>query len=82
VQQATGDLRKRLKKAERAWEKAEAEVAEIQRELAEPSLYEDNDRVQEVVARHEAAKDRVVERMEEWEAATQALEQAERNLGR
>ena len=72
----TKDLRKAQQSAERKWEKAEAEVAELQAQLADPSIYEDNDKVKEIVAAHEAAKDKAANLMTEWEAATLALESA------
>jgi ATP-binding cassette subfamily F protein 3 len=79
---ATKEARQRVRKAEKAWEKAEAAVAELQRQLAEPSLYEDPAKVREVTAAHDAAKDRVLEHMTEWESATRALERAEQAVSR
>ncbi|MFN0091208.1 MAG: ATP-binding cassette domain-containing protein [Acidimicrobiales bacterium] len=73
---ATRDLRQRLAKVERQWEKAEAEVADLQRELAEPALYENPEKVKELVARHQAAKDKATRLMAEWEHATLELERA------
>jgi hypothetical protein len=64
-------------KAERAWEKAEAEVVAIHADLAQPSTYEDKDKLAEVLRRHDAAKDRAAALMTEWERATLALERAE-----
>jgi len=72
----TRDLRKKQQSAERKWEKAEAEVAEFQAQLADPEVYEDADKVKELVAAHDAAKDRAADLMTEWEAATMALEAA------
>ena len=72
----TKDLRKAQQSAERKWEKAEAEVAELQAKLADPAVYEDNDKVKEIVAAHEAAKDTAADLMAQWEAATLALEAA------
>ena len=72
----TKDLRKQQQSAERKWEKAEAQVAELQAQLADPAIYEDNGKVKEVVAAHEAAKDRAAELMTQWEEATTALEAA------
>jgi ATP-binding cassette subfamily F protein 3 len=77
---ATKELRQRVRKAEKAWEKAEAEVAELQRQLAEPALYDDPDKVRALAEAHDAAKDAVIERMTEWESATRALERAEASL--
>lgn len=72
----TKDLRKAQQSAERKWEKAEAEVLELQAQLANPEVYDDNEKVKEIVAAHEAAKDRAAELMSEWEAASLALEAA------
>lgn len=72
----TRDLRKKQQSAERKWEKAEAEVAELQAQLADPDVYGDSDKVQELVAAHDAAKDRAADLMVEWEEATTALEAA------
>ncbi len=72
----TRDLRKAQQSAERKWEKAEAEVSNLQAQLADPAVYEDNDKVKEIVAAHEAAKDNAAALMTEWEAATLALESA------
>ena len=72
----TRDLRKKQQSAERKWEKAEAEVADMQAQLADPAVYEDSDKVKELVAAHDAAKDRAAQLMTEWEDATMALEAA------
>ncbi len=70
----TRDLRKKQQSAERKWEKAEAEVADLQEQLADPAVYDDNDKVKELVAKFEAAKDKAAALMAEWESATEALE--------
>ena len=72
----TRDLRKKQQSAERKWEKAEAEVADMQAQLADPAVYEDSEKVKELVAAHDAAKDRAAQLMTEWEDATMALEAA------
>ncbi len=72
----TKDLRKRQQAAERKWEKAEAEVAELQAKLADPEVYEDSAKVAELVAAHDAAKGRAAKLMAEWEDTTVALEAA------
>ena len=72
----TRQLRKQQQSAERKWEKAEGQVALIQEQLADPAVYEDNDKVQELVANLEVAKDKAAELMAEWETATEALEAA------
>jgi hypothetical protein len=77
---ATKALRDRVTKAERAWEKAEAEVIALQAHLAEPSTYEDKERLADLLHRHDTAKDRAAALMTEWEHATLALERAEAEL--
>ncbi len=72
----TRDLRKKQQSAERKWEKAEGQVALLQEQLADPAVYEDNEKVKELVAGLDAAKDKASELMAEWEAATEALEAA------
>ncbi len=70
---AARDLKKEADRLERQWEKAEAEVADHQRTLGEPDLYTDPDRVQDVVAQHEAAKDKAANLMAEWERVSSRL---------
>lgn len=72
----TRDLRKAQQSAERKWEKAEAEVAELQAKLADPSVYDDSEQVKALVADYDKAKDRAAQLMAEWEATTVALDAA------
>jgi ATP-binding cassette, subfamily F, member 3 len=74
---ATKDLKREVSKVERELAKAEAAVAELTRELADPAVYDDPDRVRDLVARHGAAKDHASQLMQRWERASVALEQAE-----
>ena len=60
-------IRRKLERAEKEWEAAEANVLEVQGRLADPDLYQDPDRAASVVAEHEAAKDRAADLMAEWE---------------
>ena len=60
-------LQRKLGRAEKQWEAAEAAVVEVQERLADPDLYQDPDGAAVVVAEHEAAKDRAAELMAEWE---------------
>jgi ATP-binding cassette subfamily F protein 3 len=76
----TKPLRDRVTKAERAWEKAEDEVASLQALLAEPSTYEDTAKLTELLRRHDDAKDRAARLMAEWEEATLALEAVEADV--
>jgi ATP-binding cassette, subfamily F, member 3 len=74
---ATKDLKREVQRVERDLVAAEAEVAELTRELADPAVYEDGERVRDLVARHGAAKDRAEALMQRWERASVALEAAE-----
>ncbi|MEM8904511.1 MAG: ATP-binding cassette domain-containing protein, partial [Actinomycetota bacterium] len=80
-QQRARELRKQLAKAEREWERAEAEVAELQTRLADPATYEDGADVSDLTARYDAAKDRAAELMEAWETAMRRLERMEQGSG-
>ena len=75
-QRDTRRLRKTLDTTAKSWERAEAEVAELQQQLAEPALYTDQAKVQEVTRSYEAAKDRAAEAMTAWERATLEFERA------
>ena len=66
-------IRRRLARAERDWEAAEAGVLEIQNRLADPDLYQDPDRAATVVAEHETAKDTAARLMAEWERLSTRL---------
>ncbi len=65
---ADRDQRKSLTKVERQWEKAEAQVAIWQDKLADPALYDEPDKLAEVLTAHEAAKDKAATLMSEWES--------------
>jgi len=60
-------LRKRLAKAEREWEAAEAAVVAAQKRLADPDLYKDPEEAAAAVAEHGEAKDLAASLMSEWE---------------
>jgi hypothetical protein len=66
-------MRRRLERAERSWEAAEATVLEVQNRLADPDLYQEPDRAAAVVAEHEAAKDTAARLMAEWEGLSARL---------
>jgi ATP-binding cassette subfamily F protein 3 len=76
-QQATKPLRKRVEAAERQLGKAEAKIADIQRELATAEVYQDPERVQSLVAALNEQKDRSAEFMSEWESAQSELDAVE-----
>ena len=71
-------LRQRVSKAESKLSHAESDVADLNRELADPVVYGDPDKVAELSKRFETAKDLADAAMAEWEAAAIALERAER----
>ena len=77
LHQATRDLKAEVQRVEKALERAEADVAELTRVLADPSVYEDEARVKKLVEAHGAAKDHAGQLMQRWEAAQLALEEAE-----
>jgi ATP-binding cassette subfamily F protein 3 len=74
---ATKDLKKVVRETERAWEKAEAVVTELERQLADPAVYGDHGKVGELAARHGQARKAAVAAMNAWEAATEKLAAAE-----
>ena len=64
--------RKDLTKAERRWERAEAEVAKLEADLSDPEIYDDHSKVRELSKLHEKAKAQSAARLEEWERLTAA----------
>jgi ATP-binding cassette subfamily F protein 3 len=76
VYRETKELRKRIDDVEKALAVAEAQVAELTRTMADPAVYEDAEKVKDVVARHNAAKDRAAELTDEWERLSLSLEEA------
>jgi len=74
---ATKDLKKAVREAERAWEKAEQDVTELERQLADPEIYGDHSRIAELAARHGQARKEALAAMEAWEAASEKLAAAE-----
>ena len=77
---ATRELKQRTERLERDLGKAEAKVADLQRLLADPEVYADNDRVKEIVRQHEAAKDAAASLMDAWMTASEELERVERSV--
>jgi ATP-binding cassette, subfamily F, member 3 len=74
---ATKDLRVELATLEEQLEAAERDVAETTRLLAAPDVYDDPERVRELVASHDLAADRVADLTSRWETLAEALERAE-----
>jgi ATP-binding cassette subfamily F protein 3 len=81
IHRETRTLRAKLDTVEAALVEAEAEVAELTRALAEPAIYDDPEKVKEVVARHNAAKDRAARLTGEWERLYEAVETATARAG-
>ena len=52
-------------------------MADLQRQLADPELYQDNEKVKLLVAAHDEAKDRAASLMDQWLEAQGALDRAE-----
>jgi ATP-binding cassette subfamily F protein 3 len=78
---ATGDLRRQVDRLGQQVGRAEEAVAELQRRLADPSTYDDPGAVADLVAQHEAAKDRAAELMARWAAAVDELDRVEARCG-
>jgi ATP-binding cassette subfamily F protein 3 len=72
----TKDLRAELESVEAALMAAEAEVADLDRLLADPELYADGQTVRETVSRHGLAKDRAERLLARWVQLSEALEDA------
>ncbi|MDE0802460.1 MAG: ABC-F family ATP-binding cassette domain-containing protein [Acidimicrobiales bacterium] len=68
------ELRKQVNRLEKKWEQAETTVADLQAQLADPDVYADTDKVVDLQARHDAAKDEAARLMSEWEQAATRLE--------
>jgi ATP-binding cassette subfamily F protein 3 len=73
---ATKDLRKQVSRLEKELARAESDVADLNREMSEPEVYGDPDKITELSRRFGEAKDRATHLMEEWERAATALERA------
>ncbi len=74
---ATRDLKRTVDRLERELGTVEAEIAQLNRTMADPDLYSDEARVKALVAQHVAAKDRSAALLARWEEALVELESAE-----
>jgi ATP-binding cassette subfamily F protein 3 len=74
---ATKDLKKAVRDAERAWEKAEQLVTDLERQLADPEIYGDHSLIAELAVRHGQARKEALAAMEAWETASEQLAAAE-----
>jgi ATP-binding cassette, subfamily F, member 3 len=77
---ATKEHRRTVDRLERELGQVEGRVADLTRQLGDPAVYEDGQKVKELVAQHAEAKDRASALMERWEAAQLALEAAEEEV--
>ena len=73
---ATRDTRKALSRVEKSWEAAEARVAALHAELADPTTYDEPSRLAELNRDYERARTEAAELMAEWERLTARLENA------
>ena len=73
----TGDLRRTVARLEADVSRVEAEVADLTRQLADPTVYDDPDRARELSRAHGDAKDRAAQLMADWEEHQLRLEEAE-----
>ena len=74
VRQGSQGLRKKVQKLERELEKAEAKVANLHTQLADPEIYDRPEEVHRLATEHEAAKDRAVRLMDEWTSAAEQID--------
>ena len=74
---ATKDLKARCAKLEDQLMAAEERQRQAETGLADPEVYNDSSRVQELMLEHATAKDLVTTLTEEWESVVLAIEEAE-----
>ena len=77
---ATRELRREVTRIERELAAAEGRVAELNRLLADPAVYADGGRVNELAAEFAAAKDQASGLMDQWGQRCEELERAEREF--
>lgn len=73
MHEATKALRGELHQAERAWEKAEEELAQLQTQLGDSATYDDPQLVRALGKRHEELKDNAADLMEMYETIQRRL---------
>jgi ATP-binding cassette subfamily F protein 3 len=71
---ATSKLRRRVADLERSWAAADAEVAELHRQLSDPAVYERPEEVHALASAHTEAADRAAALLAEWETSLAELE--------
>ena len=74
--EATANLRKAVKKAEGRIEKLNAELATLEKRLADPKLYQESStaKMMEIQTHHSTLKGELAKTEEAWMAAQEALE--------
>ena len=77
---ATKDLRKKVERLERDLGTAEALVSDLQRQMADPGLYDDADNVQAVTKQYNVAKDKAAKLTDDWLSAVDQLERTEKRF--
>ena len=73
MHEATKALRGELHQVERAWEKAEEELAQLQTQLGDSATYDDPQLVRALGERHEELKDNAADLMEMYETIQRRL---------
>jgi ATP-binding cassette subfamily F protein 3 len=73
----TRGLRAALERVESAAQSNEADLAEVSRRLADPSVYGDGEAVRDLIERHNAARDRGEQLAADWARLSDELEAAE-----
>ena len=73
--QVLRQLKTRAQEAEKAVGAKEAEIAELETQMADPALYSDPQRAADVQRTYQAAQQALQMLYEEWEAAEAALQE-------
>ncbi len=70
---ATRELRKKVDRLERQATRAEEVSSGLANQLADPEIYDDADRLKQLITTHASAKDKATQLLEQWEAAASEL---------
>ncbi len=70
---ATRELRKKVDRLERQAQRAEDVASGLASQLADPEVYDDSARLQQLITTHAAAKDKASELLEQWEKVAMEL---------
>ncbi len=74
---ATRELRKRVDRLERQAMRAEEVASGLANQLADPDIYDDSEKLQQLIATHSSAKDKAAELLDQWEKVAVELAAAE-----